>query len=126
VFGEGTPITDPMQALELAYASDETDEFVLPRVVVDGSGEPTGAVEDGDAIIFFNFRADRVRQITRAFAEEDFPYFDRGPLRPRVEIVTMTQYDEDFPLDCAFPPQEMGNLLADVLDQHGRTSFRTA
>jgi 2,3-bisphosphoglycerate-independent phosphoglycerate mutase len=126
VHGRGIPITDPVAAVADAYAAGETDEFVAPRIVVDARGEPVGLVRDGDAVIFFNFRADRVRQITRAFAEPGFPHFDRGDAPPRVEIVTMTQYDADFPLDCAFPPQSMDNILADVLDAHGRTSFRTA
>jgi 2,3-bisphosphoglycerate-independent phosphoglycerate mutase len=126
VYGEGELIHDPVKAVADAYGGGETDEFVKPRVVIGEHGDPHGLVRDGDAVIFFNFRADRVRQLTRAFAEEGFSHFDRGPAPPRVEIVTMTQYDEDFPLDCAFPPQSMENILADVLHQHGRTSFRTA
>jgi 2,3-bisphosphoglycerate-independent phosphoglycerate mutase len=126
VHGEGVPVRDPVRAVADAYAEGENDEFIRPRIVVDEHGIPVGRVRDGDAIIFFNFRADRVRQITRAFAETDFAHFDRGSGAPRVEIVTMTQYDEDFPLDCAFPPQSMKNLLADVLERNGRTSFRTA
>jgi 2,3-bisphosphoglycerate-independent phosphoglycerate mutase len=126
VYGEGAPVGDVITAVADAYAGGETDEFLKPRVVVNEGGEPHALVRDGDAIIFFNFRADRVRQLTRAFAEEAFAHFDRGPAPPRVEILTMTQYDEDFPLDCAFPPQSMDNILADVLHQHQRTSFRTA
>jgi 2,3-bisphosphoglycerate-independent phosphoglycerate mutase len=126
VYGEGIPVHEPVAAVQEAYRSGETDEFIQPRVVVNGEGEPLGRIRDGDGVVFFNFRADRVRQISRALAEEGFPHFDRGPEPPRVEIVTMTQYDEDFPLDAAFPPQNMDNILSDVLQQHGRTSFRTA
>jgi 2,3-bisphosphoglycerate-independent phosphoglycerate mutase len=126
VYGEGERVRDPLQAIEGAYEVGETDEFVRPRVVVDADGLPVGPVRDGDGIVFFNFRADRVRQITRALGAEEFPYFERGQGAPRVEIVTMTQYDAEFPLTTAFPPQPMNNLLADVLDAEGLASFRTA
>jgi 2,3-bisphosphoglycerate-independent phosphoglycerate mutase len=126
VYGEGRTVTDPVEAISEAYASGETDEFVQPRVVVDGAGEPAGLIRDGDGVIFFNFRADRARQMTRALADPEFSHFDRGPGAPRVEVVTMTRYDEDFPLPAAFPPQSMDNLLAEVLAARGLTSFRTA
>ncbi|MQA90328.1 MAG: 2,3-bisphosphoglycerate-independent phosphoglycerate mutase [Gemmatimonas sp.] len=126
VYGEGIPTSHPVAAVEEAYESSETDEFISPRVIVGADHEPLGRIQDGDGIVFFNFRADRVRQISRALAEEDFAHFDRGEDRPRVDIVTMTEYDADFPLDVAFPPQDMRNILADVLEQTGRTSFRTA
>jgi 2,3-bisphosphoglycerate-independent phosphoglycerate mutase len=126
VYGEGIPITDPVAAVQEAYGSGETDEFIRPRVAVDEHGRPRGSIRDGDGLVFFNFRADRVRQITRALADPEFPHFDRGPGHPQVEIVTLTMYDEDFPLDAAFPPQNMDNILSDVLETHGRTSFRVA
>jgi 2,3-bisphosphoglycerate-independent phosphoglycerate mutase len=126
VYGEGIPIHDPVAAVADAYATGETDEFVRPRVMVDALGHPTGRIRDGDGIVFFNFRADRARQLSRALADPAFAAFDRGPAPPRVEMVTMTQYDEAFPLPAAFPPQPMDNLLADVLVQHGMASFRTA
>ncbi|HEX2079185.1 MAG TPA: 2,3-bisphosphoglycerate-independent phosphoglycerate mutase [Longimicrobium sp.] len=126
VYGEGQPVHDPVQAIADAYARGETDEFVEPRVLVGEDGEPVGRLKDGDCVIFFNFRADRARQLTRALAAEEYDAFDRGPERPRVEVATMTQYDEDFPLPAAFPPQPLGDKLCDVLAAHGRTSFRTA
>jgi 2,3-bisphosphoglycerate-independent phosphoglycerate mutase len=126
VYGEGTPITDPVGAVQEAYAGAETDEFIRPRVVVDDAGRPVGRLRSGDVVVFFNFRSDRVRQITRALAEADFPHFDRGPGHPGVSVVTMTEYDAEFPLDVAFPPQNMDNILADVLAAHGLRSFRSA
>jgi 2,3-bisphosphoglycerate-independent phosphoglycerate mutase len=126
VYGEGIPTRDPVAAVQEAYDSAETDEFIKPRVVIDENGQPVGRLKSGDAVVFFNFRADRVRQITRALTERGFAHFDRGPEHPRVEIVTMTEYDAAFPLDVAFPPQNMSNILADVLASVGRTSFRTA
>jgi 2,3-bisphosphoglycerate-independent phosphoglycerate mutase len=126
VYGEGTRITDPIQAVATAYEAGETDEFIKPRVVVDAEGTPVGPVRSGDGVIFFNFRADRARQMTRALADASFDAFDRGPGRPEVEVVTMTQYDEAFPLQSAFPPQPMDDILAEVLAAQGLKSFRTA
>ncbi|HEX2187309.1 MAG TPA: 2,3-bisphosphoglycerate-independent phosphoglycerate mutase [Longimicrobiaceae bacterium] len=126
VHGEGTRVTDPVAAVAEAYATGETDEFVQPRVVVDGEGEPLGRIREGDGVIFFNFRADRARQMTRALADPEFADFERGRGHPEVEVVTMTRYDEDFPLPAAFPPQPMDDILAEVLAAHGRTGFRTA
>ncbi|HET7321661.1 MAG TPA: 2,3-bisphosphoglycerate-independent phosphoglycerate mutase, partial [Longimicrobiaceae bacterium] len=126
VRGEGEPVRDPVAAVAEAYQSGESDEFIEPRVVVDESGEPVGPIRDGDGVIFFNFRADRVRQLSRALASEEFEEFDRGPSPPKVDVVTMTEYDEKFPLTTAFPPQPMQNILCDVLEKEGRTSFRTA
>ena len=126
VHGRGQPVRDAVQAISDAYAQGENDEFVQPRVMVDENGEPVGRLKDGDGVIFFNFRSDRARQITRALADDGFDAFDRGPDRPRIALATMTQYDEDLPLPTAFPPQEMGDKLADVLAARGLRSFRTA
>lgn len=126
VRGEGQPVRDPLAAVADAYAAGETDEFIQPRVMVDEAGEPVGRLKDGDAVIFFNFRADRARQLSRALADESFDAFDRGADRPHVRVATMTQYDEAFPLPTAFPPQEMGDKLCDVLEARGLASFRTA
>ncbi|HEX2203812.1 MAG TPA: 2,3-bisphosphoglycerate-independent phosphoglycerate mutase [Longimicrobium sp.] len=125
VHGEGVPVRDPVQAIAEAYTGGETDEFVKPRVLVDDAGAPLGSLHDGDGAIFFNFRADRARELSRALADPAFDGFDRGPM-PNVELVTLTQYDEDFPLPCAFPPEELRDKLCDVLAARGLTSFRTA
>ena len=126
VYGEGEEVRDPIEAIEAAYASGETDEFIRPRVVVDGSGESIGRLQDGDGVMFFNFRADRARQLTHALTEPNFTEFDRGPHAPWVEVTTMMEYDKKFGLPAAFPPQEMSHLLKDVLAEQGRRSFRTA
>ncbi len=126
VEGEGDAVRDPIRALEQAYEEGETDEFVRPRVVVDEEGKPVGRIRDGDAIVCFNFRADRMRQITRALGDPDFTAFDRGEGPPDTRIVTLTEYDRTLPLEVAFPPEPLDNLLCDVLAAHGRTSFRTA
>jgi len=126
VVGEGATATDAVSAIEAAYAAGETDEFVKPRVIVDADGAPLGTIEDGDGAIFFNFRADRARQLTRALTDPEFRSFERGEDRPGVEMVTMTQYDEEHPLPAGFPPEELRDKLCDVLAAAGRTSFRTA
>ena len=126
VYGEGVPVHDGVKAVAEAYAAGETDEFVKPRVIVGADDRPVGRIGDGDGVIFFNFRSDRARQMTRALADTAFDGFDRGAGAPKVDVVTMTQYDEEFPLPAAFPPQPMDDKLADVLEAHGLKSFRTA
>jgi 2,3-bisphosphoglycerate-independent phosphoglycerate mutase len=122
IHGIGTSVADPITAIEQAYAAGETDEFVKPRVV---SGAPL--IRDGDSIFCFNYRADRMRQIVRALAAPEFDGFDvSGPRRPRVRLVTMTQYDETLPFPAAFGPMVLSRIVAEVLAANGRTMFRTA
>ncbi len=115
----------PIQALQAAYESGVTDEFVKPIVVVDAEQQPIGPVRDGDSIIFFNYRADRARQMTRAIALDDFDGFPR-PTRRSVHYTTMTVYDRTFNLPVVFTPQTFSGNLADVLAEHGRTNLRLA
>ncbi len=111
----------PESALQRAYARGQTDEFVEPIIL-----NPAGAIRDGDAVIFFNFRADRARQLTRAFTEESFAHFPRGP-RPQIGFVTMTPYDERLPLPTAFPADEpIEKIFGEVISAAGRTQFRLA
>ncbi len=126
VLGEGEKAPDALTALERAYARGETDEFVLPTVLVDGEGNPRGRVRTGDAVIFFNFRPDRARQITRAFTEEDFTYFDRGANPPEPFFVCLTQYDKTIDAPVAFPPQSLKNTLGEVLSGAGLKQLRIA
>ncbi|MEO7274348.1 MAG: 2,3-bisphosphoglycerate-independent phosphoglycerate mutase [Vicinamibacterales bacterium] len=115
----------PMQALQAAYESGVTDEFVKSIVVVDAEQRPVGPVRDGDSIICFNYRADRVRQLTRAIALDDFDGFPR-PHRRHVHYTTMTVYDRTFGLPVVFTPQTFSGNLADVLAEHARTNLRLA
>ncbi len=108
------------EAVAAAAARGETDEFVQPTRI--GGGCPVG---DGDAVLSFNFRADRVRQISQAFLEPDFAGFERGH-RPRVHYATMTQYREDFPCPVAFPPQELRSLFGELVAARGMRQFRCA
>jgi 2,3-bisphosphoglycerate-independent phosphoglycerate mutase len=120
VHGMGEPAPDPVSAIRRAYEAGETDEFVKPRVV---TGTPR--IRSGDGVFCFNFRADRMRQIVRALAVENFAEFDTGP-RPTVTLVTMTQYDETFPFPAAFPPMVLSRIVGQVVSEHGMTMLRTA
>jgi len=124
VRGTGTPAADPVQAVRDAYARGETDEFVRP-IVLTRDGAPVAPLRDGDAVLCFNYRSDRMRQILRALA---MPGFDAFPVEPRpgLTVVTMTQYDATFPFPQAFPPFSLARILAEQLADAGRTQFRTA
>jgi 2,3-bisphosphoglycerate-independent phosphoglycerate mutase len=107
-------------AVRAAYGRDETDEFVKPTVV-----EPAGAIRDGDSVLFFNFRPDRARQLTRALGEEDFAEFDRGEA-PRVRLTTLTEYQEDWDYPIAFPPERPATTLAATLAERGIEQLHVA
>lgn len=116
---------DALSGLQQAYARDESDEFVKPTAIVPAGETPIG-VADGDSIIFVNFRADRARQLSRAFTEDDFDGFERGS-RPQLSaFVCMTQYQKSIPAPVAFPPQELHNSLGEVLAAHGLKQLRLA
>lgn len=124
VRGTGPVATDPIQVIEAAYNRDETDEFVIPHAIVDGNG-PVAPIRDGDVVLCFNYRSDRMRQIVRALTLPDFAGFDVSD-RPRVSVATMTMYDETFDLPIAFPPISMANIVAEVVSNAGMTMLRTA
>jgi len=115
----------PAAAIEQSYSEQITDEFIKPVVIIDGSQQAIGPIRDDDSVILFNFRADRMRQITRAIALDEFEGFDR-PDRPHVHAVTMTVYDRTFGLPVVFEPQTFSGNLADVLADHARTNLRLA
>ncbi len=120
VNGIGVKVSDPITAIQQAYAAGETDEFVKPRVI---SGAPL--IKEGDGIFCFNYRADRMRQIVRALALPGFDGFAvKG--RPTVKLVTMTRYDETLPFPAAFEPMVLSRIMAEVLSERGMTQFRTA
>lgn len=124
--GQGVAVPDAATAIRDAYAAGETDEFVKPRLVVDEAGKPIGQIRDGDALFFFNFRADRARQISRAFFEKDFNEFTR-PYCPKLSaFATMTQYESSFPLPAAFGPQSLDGFLGQVVSEKGLKQLRIA
>jgi 2,3-bisphosphoglycerate-independent phosphoglycerate mutase len=106
------------------YARGVTDEFQEPAVVV-RDGAPVAPMRDGDAVICWNFRSDRMRQIVRSIAIAGFDGFDVRD-RPRLHVATMTQYDQTFGLPIAFEPFSMARIMAEVLQDHGMSSLRTA
>jgi 2,3-bisphosphoglycerate-independent phosphoglycerate mutase len=104
-----------MELIDPSYAANVTDEFIKPSVVVDAEGQPVGVPRDGDAVIFFNFRADRARQLTRAIAFREFDGFPRAVHPCVARFTTMTVYDQTFNLPVAFPPQTFTGNFAEAL-----------
>ena len=105
-----------------------TDEFVTPLLAKGASGQPMAVIRDGDACFFYNFRADRARQLTLALhaADGDFPFFDRGRRPKLAAFATMTQYDAKVDVPAAFPPQSLAMILGEVLSKRGVSQLRTA
>jgi len=129
VAGRGRTADSAEQAVKSAYERGETDEFVEPTVIVDQGSppRPVGLVRAGDSVVFFNFRPDRARQLTRAFIFEDFDGFQRpGGRVEDLYFVTMTRYDETFPAPVAFPPERIRRTLGEVVAQAGLTQLRIA
>jgi 2,3-bisphosphoglycerate-independent phosphoglycerate mutase len=125
VNGEGARAIDPVAAIKSSYERGLTDEFIEPIVMMNEEGAPVGTIKDGDAVIFFNFRPDRARQITRALAIEGFDGF-LTPHRPKVDFVCFTRYDATFALAIAFAPQVHNRVLAEVFGDKCVRNFRLA
>ena len=120
VLGEGNKADSSKEAILNSYKNGKTDEFVEP-VNIGGK-----RISDNDAVIFFNYRPDRAREITRAIAFKDFDGFNRKKVLNNLYYVCMTQYDETFGLPVAFKPQKLVNILGEVLDANNIKQFRTA
>lgn len=117
--------SDALEAIGQAYARGETDEFVKATAVVPAGGQAV-RVEDGDVVIFMNFRADRARELSHAFVDENFSGFDRG-VRPRLgQFVSLTEYSKDLPVPVAFPPAKLHNVLAEYIAAQGLRQLRVA
>ena len=124
VRGVGAEGGDPLEVIKQSYDRDVTDEFIVPTVIV-RDGKPVAPMRDGDAVICFNFRADRMRQIVRSLTLSDFDGFDVSD-RPKLDVVTMTSYDRTFDVPVAFPPQSMANIVAEVISGAGMAMYKTA
>jgi 2,3-bisphosphoglycerate-independent phosphoglycerate mutase len=122
VLGAGLGAATAQQAIADAYARNEGDEFVLPTVI---GAQDRGRVRTGDAVIFFNFRSDRARQLTEAFTQKDFTGFPRASV-PLVHYVTMTRYREDFACPVAFAPQNLKGIFPELVSQRGLAQLRIA
>ncbi|HEY2971729.1 MAG TPA: 2,3-bisphosphoglycerate-independent phosphoglycerate mutase [Pyrinomonadaceae bacterium] len=125
VKGKGERATDPVAPILSSYERGITDEFIEPTVIVNANGEPVATIQDGDAVIFFNFRPDRARQLTRALAIPGFEEFDVSG-RPQIDFVCFTVYDRSFPLSVAFPPRDHKNVLAEVWEKVCVQNYRMA
>jgi 2,3-bisphosphoglycerate-independent phosphoglycerate mutase len=123
--GVGTETKEPLETMRRFYDQGVTDEFMEPLSVLTPEGSHLGRVEDGDALIFFNFRADRMRQIVTAFMNEGFDGFTRAA-QPKVRLATMNRYHEKFDLPVVFGPAEIRNNLGEVLSRAGLRQFRIA
>ena len=122
VLGDGKLVADPVQGVEASYEAGVTDEFVEPMVVEGVDAKITS----GDGIIFFNFRPDRARQITRALNDAEFPHFERPASALPVNFVCMTQYDATIDAPVAYPPEEYTETLGEVLAKEGKYQLRIA
>ncbi|GAB4152885.1 MAG: 2,3-bisphosphoglycerate-independent phosphoglycerate mutase [Planctomycetota bacterium] len=122
VLGDGFTAESAQKAIAASYERDEGDEFVQPTII----GRPEdGRVRTGDAVLYFNFRTDRARQLTEAFISKDFSGFPRASV-PRVHYVTMTRYREDFDCPVAYPPQNLKGIFPEVVSRAGFRQLRIA
>ncbi|MCR5273364.1 MAG: 2,3-bisphosphoglycerate-independent phosphoglycerate mutase [Lachnospiraceae bacterium] len=125
VKGEGVMATDVVKAMEESYAKDVTDEFVLPTVITDEAGKPLSLVKENDSVIFFNFRPDRAREITRAFCDDKFTGFERDYIKTC--YVCFKDYDETIPnKSVAFEKESIKNTFGEFLANKGLKQLRLA
>ncbi len=127
---EGQRATDPVAAIAESYERKVTDEFIEPIVLMEDD-KPVTVVEAGDAVIYFNFRSDRGRELTKAFALPELPHqaegkFERGPRLDDLVFVTMTEYESGLPVDVAFPADNVDQPLAKILADRGLKQFHSA
>jgi 2,3-bisphosphoglycerate-independent phosphoglycerate mutase len=122
--GHGITADSALLAVENAYTRGETDEFVTPTVILKNN-KPVSQISENDSIVFFNFRSDRAREITRAFTDSNFKDFKRTVYQ-HTHFVCLTQYDETFKLPVAYPSESLKNILADVLSGHNLLQLRIA
>ncbi|HLY31027.1 MAG TPA: 2,3-bisphosphoglycerate-independent phosphoglycerate mutase, partial [Ktedonobacterales bacterium] len=128
--GEGEPASDPVAAIAASYEQGVTDEFLAPIVLME-DGHPVARVQAGDSVVYFNFRSDRGRELTKAFVLPEMPpqaetTFPRGPRLADLEFVTMTEYEAGLPVDVAFPADNVTLPLAKILADRGLRQFHTA
>ncbi len=126
VYGEGLKASSPLEALQDAYKRGEADEFVQPTVIVNNKGKPLTLVDSEDSMIFFNYRPDRARQITRAFIDHEFEHFDRGSEPKHPYLATMTEYDRSLPVPVAFTLDDLQDTLGEVYAKNNLTQVRIA
>jgi 2,3-bisphosphoglycerate-independent phosphoglycerate mutase len=123
--GQGHAVNSSSEAIESSYAAGQTDEFVKPQVIQQ-NGTPVGRINDQDGIIFFNFRADRAREITRPFTQPDFNEFERVQTPQLSTFVCLTEYDETFNLPVAYSTETYPKILGEVVSDAGMNQLRIA
>ncbi len=125
VKGEGKPAKDLIKAVEESYKEGISDEFILPIVHVDEKGQPIGTIQPGDSVIFYNFRTDRGRELTKVLTQEDMPEYGMKTLP--LHFVTMTIYDENFKgINVAYPKEDLKNTLGELVSKAGKKQIRIA
>jgi 2,3-bisphosphoglycerate-independent phosphoglycerate mutase len=125
VLGEGLQAATAQAAIQRSYEARISDEFMEPVVMVDDQGRPIGKISNGDSVIFFNFRADRARQISHSLLDKVMDKFERK-IVPDIQYVCMTQYDACLDAPVAFPPQNLDNTLGEILSAAGLAQLRIA
>lgn len=126
VNGVGEQSNDPIKTLKKSYAANITDEFILPTVITNKSGEPLARMQSDDSVLFFNFRGDRARQIVRALGENNFNEFNRGKTPPELKIICMTEYNQDFNYPVMFASDDLKNVFGEVVSNAGLHQLRIA
>ncbi|MCA9389886.1 2,3-bisphosphoglycerate-independent phosphoglycerate mutase [candidate division WWE3 bacterium] len=125
--GTGTKETDLSEAMHHAYDRGETDEFIKPIVMTDAQGSPLTTIKENDAVIFFNFRTDRPRQLTQAFVRDEFTEFERDVRPNNISYTTMTEYQKDVTVShVLYPPFHVKNPFAKVISEHGLKQLHMA
>ena len=117
---------DPLEVIKNAYQRNLSDEYIEPTVILDEQGNPVGPIQEGDVVIFFNFREDRARQLTKAFVSKDFKDFNRGNKIQNLDFVTMVEYETGLPVQVVFPPQKITTSLGKILSDNNKTQLHIA
>jgi 2,3-bisphosphoglycerate-independent phosphoglycerate mutase len=123
VHAEGERAADPVSAIRSSFLRGISDEFIAPIVIENGAGTPTATVKNGDLVVFFNHRADTMRQLVRSLAVPE-PGEAALSVKPKIDVVCLTEYERSFGLPVAFPPPSRSNNLADMFSQHGVNNYR--
>ncbi len=123
--GEGEKFPDAKSAIEASYQEDVTDEFIKPKVLVDSNKQPITKIEEGDVVICFNFRTDRLREITAVLTQKDMPEHDMKTMP--LHYITMAKYDESFQnVSIIFEKDDLKNTMGEILERNGKTQLRIA
>lgn len=126
IYGKGIGVEHPVDGIKASYEKGTTDEFLEPMVVTKKDGAPVAVIGEGEPVIFFNFRSDRAREISRAFTLKEFDGFDRGEQAPLIDLYTFTQYSKELTAPIIFPPEDMKEILSEVLSKAGKQQLHIA